>query len=110
MRSTLCATAAAAQHDQAPVSMQLKAHPCVFDDVILGQDPAKGSRSLLQRQGSGSSLGDRATSSPRDKSTSGKLSALFDSSDQDDYLLDSTDKAKSLRGNDIPHTQLCAFY
>jgi hypothetical protein len=67
----------------------------IFDDVILGQDPAKGSRSLLQRQGSGSSLGDRATSSPRDKAKSGKLSALFDSSDEDDSLPDSTEKAKS---------------
>jgi hypothetical protein len=67
----------------------------IFDDVILNQDASKGPRSQLQRQGSNSSLGDRAASSPRDKAKSGKLSALFDSSDEDDSALASSDKPRS---------------
>jgi hypothetical protein len=66
----------------------------IFDDVILNQDTAKGTRAL-QRQGSTSSFGDRSTSSPRDKVKSGTLSALFDSSDEDDSSVESTEKTTS---------------
>jgi hypothetical protein len=66
----------------------------IFDDVILNQDTANGTRAL-QRQGSSSSFGDRSASSPRDKVKSGTLSALFDSSDEDDSAVGSTEKTKS---------------
>ena len=67
----------------------------IFDDVILGQESEKGSRSLLQRQGSNSSAGGRSASSPKDKAKSGKLSALFDSSDEDDSEQVAADRPKS---------------
>ena len=63
----------------------------IFDDLIPSSDAAKGTRSLLQRQGSSSSFGER---SPRDKVKSGKLSSLFDSSDEDESAAGSTDKPK----------------
>jgi hypothetical protein len=66
----------------------------IFDDVILSNDPAKGARQLL-RQNSNSSLGDRSNSSPRDRVKSGKLSALFDSSDDDGCDAQSPEKPKS---------------
>jgi hypothetical protein len=73
----------------------------IFDDVILSSDAAKGMRSSLQRQGSSSSFVNG--SSPRDKVKSGKLSALFDSSDEDDATTASTDKPKlPLRPKSVP--------
>ena len=64
----------------------------IFDDVILSKS-SKGTQPLLQRQGSNSSFGDRAGSSPRDKAKSGKLSALFDSSDEDDSEVSSAQQS-----------------
>jgi len=58
-------------------------HLSIFDDVILSKGSTIAQPSL-QRQGSSSSFGKEAGSSPRDKARSGKLSALFDSSDEDD--------------------------